>query len=200
MIENSKIKADKTALVVIDLQNGVLRKEHVPYTNEQVIQNAGRLIKAFTEAGAFVVMVKVSTADGKDLLRPDTDEKADPSLRINPIQLIENWDGFLPELNVPDSVHVITKRQWGAFYGTDLDIQLRRRGIETLVLCGIATEFGVDTTAREAYQHGYNQIFAEDAMGSSEVEAHEFVCRHIFTRMGKVRTCEEVLRLISEEV
>lgn len=200
MLEHSKIIADKTALVVIDLQNGVVRKELVPYTNKQVIQNAGRLIKAFTEAGAFVVMVKVSTADGKDLLRPNTDEKADPALRINPIQLIENWDGFLPELNVPDSVHVITKRQWGAFYGTDLDLQLRRRGIDTIVLCGIATEIGVDTTAREAYQHGYNQIFAEDAMGSSETEAHEFVCRHIFTRMGKVRTCAEVLSLISEEV
>lgn len=200
MIENSKIKADKTALVVIDLQNGVLRNEHVPYNNEQVIKNAGRLIKAFTEAGSFVVMVKVSTADGKDLLRPDTDAKIDPAIRINPIQLIENWDSFVSELNVPDSVHIITKRNWGAFYGTELDLQLRRRGIETLVLCGISTEFGVDTTAREAYQYGYKQIFAEDAMASSEKEAHEFVCKHIFPRIGKVRTSDEVLELLNEEV
>jgi nicotinamidase-related amidase len=92
-----------------------------------------------------------------------------------------------------DDTHIITKRQWGAFYGTDLDLQLRRRGIDTIVLCGIATGIGVDTTAREAYQHGFNQIFVEDAMTAITKEEHDYVCNYIFPRIGKVRSTEKVI-------
>jgi nicotinamidase-related amidase len=83
----------------------------------------------------------------------------------------------------------------GAFYGTELDLQLRRRGIDTIVLCGISTSVGVDTTAREAYQLGYNQIFAEDAMTAGEKEEHEYVCKYMFPRMGRIRTTEEVIKM-----
>lgn len=80
----------------------------------------------------------------------------------------------------------------GAFYGTDLDLQLRRRGIGNIVLCGISTGIGVDTTAREAYQHGYNQIFVEYAMAALLKEEHDYVCEYIFPRMGKIRISKEV--------
>lgn len=188
--ENDFINAEKTALVIIDLQKGIVDRDTMPYSTVKVIQNASRLANAFTGKGAFVVLVRVTSVDGLDMLRPKAD------LKMNPLQRPEGWDSFVPELANINNAHVITKRQWGAFYGTDLDLQLRRRGIDTIVLCGVSTGIGVDTTAREAYQHGYHQIFAEDAMTASTKEEHDYVCKHIFPRIGKVRSTEEVVLLL----
>ncbi|MDF2505474.1 hydrolase [Clostridium sp.] len=185
--ETELIKAEKTAIVVIDLQNGIVNSQRSPYTSAEVVKNASRLVNASTEKGAFVVLVRVSSIDGKDMPKPEID------LKIDPIQLSEGWDSYVPEIANSKNAYAITKRQWGAFYGTDLDLQLRRRGIDTIVLCGISTGIGVDTTAREAYQHGYNQIFVEDAMTASSKEEHDYVCKYIFPRIGKIRTSEEVI-------
>ena len=187
------IKANRTALVVIDLQQGIVNGPRSPYTGGQVVQNAGKLVNAFTEKGAFVVLVRVSTIDGKDMFKPRVDHKA------NPMQFPEGWDRLVPELENRKNAYVITKRQWGAFYGTDLDLQLRRRGIDTIVLCGISTGIGVDTTAREAYQHAYQQIFVEDAMTASTKEEHDYVCNCIFPKIGRIRTTEEVLLALRGE-
>ncbi|MDR9857121.1 hydrolase [Paenibacillus sp. VCA1] len=190
--DTQSLKAEKTALVVIDLQQGIASgaMTSAPYSSAEVIRNAGKLADAFTEKGAFVVFVKVSWFDGKDALKPDTD------MQTSPRQLPENWDRLVPELAGFKTAHVITKRQWGAFFGTDLDLQLRRRGIDTIVLCGISTSIGVDTTAREAFQHGYNQVFAEDAMAASTKEEHDYVCKTIFPRIGKVRSSEDIVRML----
>jgi nicotinamidase-related amidase len=187
LTETELIKTERTALVVIDLQMGIVNRELSPYTGSQVVQNASRLVNAFTEKGAFVVLVKVSSVDGKDMFKPRIDSTT------NPVQFQEGWDSLVPEMANIKNVHVITKRQWGAFYGTDLDLQLRRRGIDTMVLCGISTGIGVDTTAREAFQHAYNQIFVEDAMTASTKEEHDYVCKYIFPRIGQIRTSEEVV-------
>lgn len=181
------IKAETTAFVVIDLQNGIVNRDLSPHTGVEVVQNASRLINAFRSKGGFVALVRVSTLDGKDMPKPTTD------LETNPVQFQQGWDTIVPELADIKDVYVITKRQWGAFYGTDLDLQLRRRGIDTIALCGISTGIGVDTTAREAYQHGYNQIFIEDAMTAGAKEEHDYVCKYIFPRIGKIRTSEEVI-------
>ena len=185
--ETEFIKAEKTALVVIDLQNGITNRETSPHSCAEVIKNANKLVNAFTEKGAFVVLVRVSTIDRKDMLKPRVDLKA------NPMQFSEGWDNLVPEIANSKNAHIITKRQWGAFYGTDLDLQLRRRGIDTIALCGVSTGIGVDTTAREAFQHGYNQIFVEDAMTAVTKEEHDYVCKYIFPRIGKIRTSEEVI-------
>jgi nicotinamidase-related amidase len=191
--ETEIIKPEKTALVVIDLQREITYNERTfsPYPAALVVQNASRLAHTFTEQGAFVVLVRVSSVDGKDMVKPNTDVKR------NPVQYQEGWDTLVPELANLKNAHIITKRQWGAFYGTDLDLQLRRRGIDTIVLCGVSTGIGVDTTAREAFQHGYHQIFVEDAMTARAKEEHEYVCKTIFPRIGKIRTTEEVVRLLA---
>ncbi|URZ18695.1 hydrolase [Clostridium felsineum] len=181
------LNIEKTALVVIDLQKGIVAGEHEPYTGEKVVENASKLIDAFIDKGAFVVLVRVSSVDGNDILKPKTDIKATQT------NFVEGWDSYVPEIMNNKKVHTITKRQWGAFFGTDLDLQLRRRDIETIVLCGISTGIGVDTTAREAFQLGYNQIFVYDAMTARSKEEHNYVCKHIFPRIGKIRSCEEVL-------
>ncbi|AJA46451.1 hypothetical protein CPAST_c03510 [Clostridium pasteurianum DSM 525 = ATCC 6013] len=185
--ENEFIKSEKTALVAIDLQNGIVNTERLPYTGAEVVEKSAKLVNAFTEKGAFVVLVRVSSIDGKDMLKPDVDLKA------NHVQFAEGWDNYVPEIAKGKGVHTITKRQWGAFYGTDLDLQLRRRGIDTIVLCGISTGIGVDTTAREAFQYGYNQIFAEDAMTASTKEEHDYVFKYIFPRIGKIRSSEQII-------
>jgi nicotinamidase-related amidase len=186
-MEDLKLIAEKTAIVVIDLQNGIVNRESKPHNGLEVIQNASKVVNAFTEKGAFVVLVRVSTLDGKDMLKPNVDMKASPR------QYPAGWDSYVPELANTKKAHFITKRQWGAFYGTDLDLQLRRRGIDTIVLCGVSTGIGVDTTAREAFQHGYNQVFIEDAMAAGTKEEHDYVCKYIFPRLGKIRTSEEVI-------
>ena len=103
------------------------------------------------------------------------------------------WMELIPELDRQPGDTVIFKRQWGAFYGTDLDLQLRRRGLTTIVLCGIATEFGVESTARDAYEHGYELVFAADAMTGTTAEAHANSIERIFPRIGRVRTTEQIV-------
>lgn len=189
----TELNAEKTALVVIDLQQGIASsaRPSAPYTTAQVVQNARRLVDAFTKKDAFVVLVKVSSLDGKDMLKPNTD------FTTSPMQLPDGWDNMVPELADTPNAHTIIKRQWGAFFGTDLDLQLRRRGIDTIVLCGVSTSIGVDTTAREAYQHGYHQVFVEDAMTASTGKEHEYVCKSIFPKIGRIRTSEEVAALLN---
>ena len=104
-----------------------------------------------------------------------------------------DWSDLIPELDRQPGDIVILKRQWGAFYGTDLDLQLRRRHLDTIILCGIATEFGVESTARDAYERGYQLVFAADAMTGASAESHINSVERIFPRMGRVRTTEETL-------
>ena len=86
----------------------------------------------------------------------------------------------------------ITKRQWGAFHGTELDLQLRRRGIQTIVLGGIATNIGVESTARQGWENGYSLVFAEDAISGMSAEMHEFAVKNIFPRLGRVVPSGEI--------
>lgn len=186
MDETSLIDPKKTALVVIDLQKGIVNRDHNPHSGKQVVENTAAVAEALRAKGGFVVLVRVSTLDGKDMLKPALDAQA------NTMQFQEGWDQLVPEIAALPA-HLVTKRQWGAFYGTDLDLQLRRRGIDTILLTGISTSIGVDTTAREAYQHGYNQIFIEDAMTAGSEQEHDYVCGYIFPRIGRTRSTRQVL-------
>jgi len=183
---------DTTALILIDLQKGVVGYNLAPHSGKEVVERAAALTDAFRKRGALVGLVRVSSKDGKDMLRPKVDQE--PPRPVRP----EGWDEIAPEIGVRESDLLITKRQWGAFHGTELDLQLRRRKIETIVLCGIASGIGVDTTAREAFQHGYELIFAIDAIsGLSETE-HDYVRQFIFPRIGRIRTTEQILQTAGE--
>jgi len=107
------------------------------------------------------------------------------------------WDEIAPELGPKPGDIVVTKRQWGAFYGTDLDLHLRRRGIETIVLGGIATSIGVESTARDAFEHNYGLILVEDAMADMSAEAHEFTVKSIYPRIALVRSTNQVIEAIA---
>jgi nicotinamidase-related amidase len=188
-----KIEPAKTALVVIDLQRGIVAPPSAPHSSTEVVARAAQMAAALRKAGGTVVFVHVTpSADGKDGLKPITDAPAGAGGRTLP----PDWAEIVPELAPQPSDVIITKRQWGAFYGTELDLQLRRRGVDTIVLCGISTSIGVESTARDAYERGYSQIFVEDAMAARDVEEHRHTVRSLFPRIGRVRTTEEVLAAI----
>jgi nicotinamidase-related amidase len=144
------------------------------------------------KAGGTVVFVHVTPSpDGKDALKPITDAVQAPARALPP-----DWADFVPELGVVPTDIVITKRQWGAFYGTELDLQLRRRGVDTILLCGISTSIGVESTARDAFERNYNQIFVEDAMAARDPDEHKHTVLSLFPRIGRVRSTAEVLAAI----
>jgi nicotinamidase-related amidase len=179
-----------TALVVIDLQKGIVNRQTHPHDSGTVVSNAIKLAEAFRKNDMPVFLVRVTpSADMKDGLKPIADSSTQMRGGMG-----SDWAEIVPELGPKEGDFVITKRQWGAFYGTELDLQLGRRKIETIVLCGISTNFGVESTARFAYEYGYQQIFVEDAMASgNSIEEHEATINYIFPRMGRVRKTEDIL-------
>jgi nicotinamidase-related amidase len=182
------IDKSKTALVVIDLQKGIVGRQTAPYAAEVVVKNAAALAEAFRKSGMTIFLVRVTPSpDGKDALRPVVDVSL--PFQIPP----PGWADIVPEIGPKEADFVITKHQWGAFYGTELDLELRRRGLATIVLCGISTNIGIESTARFAYEYGYNQIFAEDAMAALSAEEHVHTVTKIFPRLGLVRKTEEIL-------
>jgi nicotinamidase-related amidase len=195
--EKSEVILDprRTAIVVIDLQKGIVGMPGgAPYSKPAVIANAARLLSAARAVGAQPVLVHVGgAADASDRVHTPTDQQMRST---GPLP--SGWSELIPELNQQNSDVVILKRQWGAFYGTDLDLQLRRRNLSTIILCGIATEFGVESTARDAYERNYELIFAEDAMTGQTAEAHQNSTARIFPRLGRVRSTEDILAALKD--
>ncbi len=185
-----KLDPRTTALVLIDLQQGILPFAGGPHSPDQVLAHGAALAARFRALNAPVVLVRVGwAADFADAPKQPVDR---PSA-LPPGGLPANWWDLPEELaTVPGDI-LVTKRQWGAFYGTDLDLQLRRRGISTLVLGGISTNIGVESTARAAWEHGYALVLAEDAMSAASAEQHRFSVEHILPRLGRVRQTAEIL-------
>ncbi|MGW5399143.1 hydrolase [Streptomyces sp. NPDC003952] len=184
----SEITLDKhTALVLIDLQKGIMALPVVT-PSEQILDKGIRLAGAFRTAGLPVVLVKVAwSPDGGDL--PTARADAPGPTTAPPAQFSE----LPPELAAGADDIVITKRHWGAFTGTELDLQLRRRGIKRIVLAGISTSIGVESTARSAWEHSYDLVFAQDATTDTDADAHTHTFTKIFPRLGHVSTTDEIL-------
>jgi nicotinamidase-related amidase len=180
-----------TALILIDLQKGITRHSTAPHAAPDVIANGIRLADHCRAAGATVILVRVAfAADGSDRLQTPTD--AQPPA----VAPAADWSDILPEIGPKAGDIVVTKRQWGAFYGTDLELHLRRRGIKTIVIGGISTNFGVESTARDAWERAFAMVFVEDAMAAMSGDAHTFAVATIFPRLGRVRSTAEVLKAL----
>jgi len=185
-----RLEAARTALVLIDLQQGILALPLIPHAAAEVLGNAEALGRACHETGALIVAVNVAFSAGQaDRLVVPVDQPSPTPAGGWPA----GWSDLAPGIAAlaPD-VHV-TKRQWGAFHGTELDLQLRRRGITTIVLGGIATNFGVESTAREAWQHNYAVVVAEDACSSPGPDLHQFAIARILPRIARVRSSAEII-------
>jgi nicotinamidase-related amidase len=178
-----------TALVLIDLVHAIVGMQVKPHSSAEVVSRAARLADAFRRKGGTVIYVRVMVTEMAQL-------PVDEPLMRGGGAPPPNASELVPEAGVQPGDVVVTKRQWGAFYGTDLEQHLRRRGIRTIVLGGIATNIGVESTARAAHDQGYEVVFAEDAMSSLSAEVHEFPIKNIFPRMGRVRSVEEIMKAL----
>jgi len=183
-----KLNPKTTALVLIDLQDGILPFGKAPHAASDVVARSAKLAAKFRAVNAPVVLVRVGwSADFAEALKQPVDaEHAGGALP-------ENWWTYPQALNVQASDLEVTKRQWGAFYGTDLELQLRRRGIDTIVLGGIATNIGVESTARNAWELGFNLVIVEDICSTATAEQHQASFEWIFPRIARVRQSEEVI-------
>jgi nicotinamidase-related amidase len=176
----------KTALVLIDLQNAIVGMNSVPHTAAEVVENSKKLAEAFRVLGAPVVYVRV---DLNDFMRIPVDQP--PNLGDKPLPAAASE--IAPSAGFQLGDILVTKRHWGAFAGTDLDQQLKSRGIDTVVLTGISTNGGVESTARQGTGLGFAFVLVEDACSSQNAEHHRFAFENIFPRLTRVRTTDEVL-------
>jgi nicotinamidase-related amidase len=170
------------ALIVIDLQKGVVT---IPSAHpiEEIVQRSASLATAFRKSGLPVVLVNV---DGRAPGRTEANRGGAPTPPAD-------WSELVAELQAqPEDVRV-TKRTWGAFHGTDLDAQLKSRGVTQVVLTGVATSAGVESTARAAHEHGYHVVLATDAMTDASADAHANSVERIFPRLGETATTAEIL-------
>ncbi|ARK58260.1 hydrolase [Burkholderia pseudomallei] len=175
------------ALVAIDLQNGIVSLPVVPQSGSEVVAKTAELANAFRARKLPVIFVHTSyQPDGAVALKVKTDVPPSPP------NLDPEWSAFAPALGVQPIDVVVTKHQWGAFTGTDLDVQLRRRGITDIVLTGIATNIGVESTAREAYENNYNVVIVSDAVSTWSTDAQTFALTQIFPKLGQVATAADV--------
>jgi len=184
----------RTALVVVDLQAGILAAPVEPHPADAVLARSVELAEAFRARDLPVVLVRVTGApDGSDAVSSRTDgARAAGPRPPRPA----GWDVLDPALHTSPSDLVVTKRSWGAFYGTDLDLQLRRRGVSQVVLTGIATSIGVESTARAAHEHGYHVALVTDAMSDRSADAHRHSTARIFPALGETGTTADLLALL----
>lgn len=188
MADGIMLDPKRTALVLIDLLQGIAGMPVAPHSGEDVVERSKALAARFREAGAPVVLVHVGRSPGG----PDWPSRnVDRAMQLPRGGLPPEWTEFVPGLEAEGDI-IIHKRQWGAFTGTPLDSLLRRRGIATIVLGGIATNFGVESTARHAWELGYDLIVAEDATSSRSAELHDFAIANILPQIARIRRSDEL--------
>ncbi|MGO4307218.1 isochorismatase family protein [Cupriavidus sp. RAF12] len=175
-----------TALIVIDLQKGILALP-TAHPTDAIVANAARLAEGFRQHGLPVVLVNVAgRAPGRteQSARGSTAPPAD-------------WTELSPALNRQPTDHLVTKHTWGAFRNTELESRLKGLGVTQVVVVGVATSIGVESTAREAHSLGLHVTLATDAMTDMNPDAHANSIAHIFPRLGETGTTQAILDLLA---
>ncbi|MCL2872995.1 MAG: isochorismatase family protein [Betaproteobacteria bacterium] len=170
-----------TALIIVDLQKGIVTRA-CAHPVAGVVENAAALATAFRQRHLPVVLVNVTGG------APGRSEQGPGGGAFPP-----DWAELIPELNQQPQDHCVTKRTWGAFTGTDLATYLKAAGVTQVVVCGVATSFGVESTARQAHEHGFNVTLAVDAMTDMSADAHANSLTRIFPRLGETGTTQEII-------
>jgi nicotinamidase-related amidase len=172
------------ALIVIDLQKGLMTVPTV-HPVEVIVAKAARLASAFRRQQLPVVLVNAAgRAPGRTEAGPPRSSDFSPS---------SDWADLVDELDAQPGDHLVTKLRWGAFHDTSLDAHLQGLGVTQVVLAGIATSIGVESTARSAYEHGYHVVLAIDAMTDRDRAAHDNSVMRIFPRLGETATAAAIL-------
>jgi len=172
------------ALLVIDLQKGIVS---IPpaQTAADIVSKSAQLIQAFRQRNLPVVLINVVAAAPGRTGQPRSNH-----------QFPADWAELIPELNLQPSDLLISKRSVGAFLTTNLQEELKSRGVTQIFLCGIATSAGVEATARSAYDLGYNVVFVTDAMTDRDLAVHTYSIEKTFPRLGETGSTADVLNLL----
>jgi nicotinamidase-related amidase len=173
-----------SALLVVDLQKGIAGLP-AAHPMADIVASAAALIDAFRERGLPVVLINADAA------APGRTERPRPNIPMPP-----GWTDLLPELKQQASDYCVTKRTWGAFTGTYLERYLKEHGVTQVVIAGVATSAGVESTARHAHELGFNVALATDAMTDLSPDAHERSIKLIFPRIGETGTSAEIASLL----
>jgi nicotinamidase-related amidase len=174
----------RSALVVVDLQKGIVGMPTV-HPMADVVRNAATLADAFRRHRLPVVLVNVDAgAPGRTEQHRNMGERP------------ADWADLVPELNQQPSDHLVTKRTWGAFTNTDLADYLKTQGVTQVVIVGVATSYGVESTARFAHEHGLHVTLAVDAMTDLNVDAHDGTVARIFPALGETGTTQAIVALL----
>jgi nicotinamidase-related amidase len=174
-----------TALIIVDLQKGIVGIPGLPAIGD-VVENARTLAGAFRARGLPVVLVKVAG------VAPGRTEQP----RRQTGDFPEGWTDLIPELDRQADDILVTKRSWGAFANTDLEVRLKARGVTQVVIAGVATGTGVEPTARQAYEQGFNVTLAIDAMTDTRSEAHDYSIGEVFPRLGETGATRAIIDLL----
>jgi nicotinamidase-related amidase len=180
------LEPDRAAMVIIDMQRDFLQPGGFGAAlGNDVSRLAGvvaptqRLLAAARAAGLLVVHTREGHRPDLSDLTPAKHRRGGGSLRIGdegPMGRIlvrgEPGHDIVPELAPIAGEPVLDKPGKGAFYATDLELILRARGIQQLIICGVTTEVCVNTTAREANDRGFECLVVSDCTGSYFPEFH----------------------------
>ncbi|AXY23446.1 MULTISPECIES: isochorismatase family protein [Komagataeibacter] len=178
----------KTALIVIDMQKGIVDLPLV-HPIKPIIERTQDLLNTFRARGLPVVLARVvGTAPGRT-----------ESPRFDPDGVPDDFADLIPALNQQSSDIVCAKRSWGAFATTDLESRLKGMGVTQVVVIGVATATGVEATARQAYEAGFNVTLASDVMTDIREEAHDYSLKHVFPRLGEVGTTSDIIGMMGRE-
>ena len=176
----------KTALIVVDLQKGIVSLP-LAHSIADVVANSRALAMAFRQRGLPVALVNVNGG------APGRTERPSPRGAYP-----EGWIDLIPELDPQPGDIFVTKQTWGAFASTNLEARLKALGVTQVVITGVATGTGVEATARQAYEQGFNVTLAIDAMADLRAEAHDYSIAHVFPRLGETGTTQDILNLLAQ--
>jgi len=176
-----------TALIVVDLQKGIVSHPAV-HPMEDVVNHAGMLADAFRGHGLPVVLVNVAGGPPGRTEQP-RGQREFPA----------DWTDLIPELNRQPQDHVVTKHTPGAFTNTGLETLLRALGVTQVVIAGVATSNGVEVTARQAYEFGFNVTLATDAMTDRSADAHAYSIARVFPKIGETGTTQQIIDLMKKD-
>jgi nicotinamidase-related amidase len=189
-MSNLYLDSRTTALVAIDLQNAIMAMNTAPYPVTEVVQKNRQIAEKLRARGGLVVWVRV---DLKYFVELPVDQPPPFAVKQLPDELSE----IAPSAGLEGGDLLITKRHWGAFAGTTLEQQLRSRGIETVVLTGVSTNAGVESTLRQGTGLGLGFVVVEDACSGQDAEEHRFAFDKTFPRLARVRATQEVLKALA---
>jgi nicotinamidase-related amidase len=209
------VETGKMALVIIDMQRDFLEAGGfgAALGNDVSLLKAAvgpcrELLGAARRAGILVIHTREGHRPDLSCAPPHKVERGDPATRIGapgPMGRIlvrgEPGHDIIPELYPIAGEPVVDKPGKGAFYQTDLELMLKNRGIDTLLVCGVTTEVCVNTTVREANDRGFRCIVLSDCCASYFPEFHDMGLKMIKAQggiFGSVTASAPVIAALSQ--